>query len=77
MKRRWRKMKTAAGVKKGLIKMLKASGKQFYNEKGKKITVESYVELLLKQKLSDLNKYKKKLVTFLLCLPKDIKLPSE
>ena len=47
-----------------ILKALKNTGQQFYSEDGKKITPEEYLELLLKQKRSDmenfLNKMKRK-----------------
>ena len=44
-----------------ILKLLKKSKKQFYNEEGKEITVEEYLELLLKQKTADLLAFKKKM----------------
>ena len=47
-----------------ILKVLKKTRQQFYDEEGKEITTEEYLELLLKQKRSDmdnfLNKMKRK-----------------
>ena len=44
-------------IRRTLIRMLKASGKQFYDEYGNGISTEEYVDLLLKQDLKDALKY--------------------
>lgn len=56
--------KKIAKFKVKILKVLKKTGKQFYDEEGKEITTEEYFELLMKQKQQDLinfmNKIKKK-----------------
>lgn len=46
-----------------LIKLLKASKRQFYDEEGKECTVEEYVNILLRQPKSDVLAYQKRLKT--------------
>ena len=42
-----------------ILKLLKKSGRQFYDPKtGKKITPEQFVEIVLKQKVNELNAFK-------------------
>lgn len=47
-------------VKKGIIKLLKSSKKQFYKENGDECTVEEYVNILLSQPKSEIYAYQKK-----------------
>jgi len=55
--------KKIAKVKARVLKLLKKSKRQFYDPKtGAKITPEEYLELLLAQKLSDVNKFKDEII---------------
>lgn len=55
------KMRTPKSVKKALIKLLKASKKQFYDEDGMAITVEEYVDKVCSYPLEEVLAYQKKL----------------
>jgi len=48
-------------IKKKILKVLKKTKKQFYDEEGNKITPEAYLELLMKQKATDMNDFLNKL----------------
>jgi len=48
-------------IKKKILKVLKKTKKQFYDEGGNKITPEAYLELLMKQKATDMNDFLNKL----------------
>jgi len=48
-------------VKKKILKALKKTKKQFYDEEGKKITPEEYLELLIEQKTEDLINFMNKI----------------
>ena len=54
-------MSKQSKVKKKVLKVLKRSKQQFYDEEGNKITPEVYLELLLKQKTKDLTDFLNKL----------------
>ena len=47
--------------RKKVIKILKKSKRQFYDEEDNKITVEEYFDLLTKQKIEDMNAFLNKL----------------
>jgi len=48
-------------IKKKILKVLKKTKKQFYDEEGNKITPEEYLDLLMKQKATDMNDFLNKL----------------
>jgi len=50
-------MNRLAKVKSKILKALKKTKQQFYDEEGNKITPEEYLELLLKQKTQDINDF--------------------
>ena len=55
------KMNKQKKVRKKILKLLKKTKKQFYNEEGDKITPEEYLDLLLKQKTQDMNDFLNKI----------------
>lgn len=48
-------------VKRFMIKLLKKSGRQFYDDDGKKVTPEEFGEIVLKQKASELMAFKREI----------------
>ena len=44
-----------------MLKILKKTKKQFYDEEGNKITVEEYFDFLVKEKVGDMNDFLNKL----------------